>query len=175
MRHLTRRLMAFSILVAGTVCVAAPASAQAGGQQTPPSQRYVTVTTFDVPYQDRAKVLPFIREYVIPAMQLNPKTINFRVMLHNWGSDASQVALVSEFASFADIESECGKPCDDYYAQHPNPKEGDPKFAAFTEASNLFSRYYANHRDEIYNAGMGTAKVEGRMVGTVGPAPSGGE
>lgn len=110
-----------------------------------------------------------MREYVLPATQLNPKVINYRVMLHNWGSDGAQVVLMAEYANFADIEADCGKPCADYYAAHPNPKEGDAGYTAWSEARDLFSRYYSHHHDEIYQAYMNGAKVEGTTMGTVGP------
>ena len=58
--------------------------AQAQQQDSP--MRYVTVTTFDVPYgPDRAKVMSFLNEYMLPATQLNPSVKNFRLLTHVWG------------------------------------------------------------------------------------------
>lgn len=174
MRGLSRRLVGWSGAAVVAVLVAAPAAAQQGEQQQAPSPRVVTVTSFDVPYQARAKVFPFMREYVLPATQLKPKVLNFRVMLHNWGSDAGQVVMVAEYASFADIEAECGKPCDDYYAAHPEPKKGDDGYDAYVEARDLFSRFYGHHHDEIYQSFMNGAVVEGKVMGRVGPPPQEG-
>lgn len=152
--------------------VFSPVTAQEQPQEEEgPGQRIVTVTSFEVPFTDRPQVFPWMLEYFIPGTQLNPRVLNFRVMLHNWGSNASQVHFVSEYAEFADIESECGQPCDDYYEQHPEPEEGSPEWEEFAEARDLFNKYYAQHRDEIYTTPMMVAKSEGEMVGRVGPPP----
>lgn len=136
-----------------------------------PGSRVIAVTSFQVPFGDRPTVVPYMLEYFLPGIQLNPNVIGFRVLFHNWGSDASQVLLVQEFEDISLLEAECGQPCDDYYAEHPAPEEGDEGYEEYQEALELFNKYYAHHRDEIYVSPMGAAKVEGEMVGTVGPPP----
>ena len=154
-----------------TVAVLAVAVGSAQAQQAQNPTRYVAVTTFDVPFTDRAKVVSFLEEYFFPGYQLNPKVRNFRMLTHNWGSNASQIALVAEFDTWGDIEADCGQPCDDYYAQHEAPEEGEAGYEEYREKSDLFSKYYAHHADEIYATNMNRAVVEGKMQGTVGPAP----
>ena len=153
------------------VAVLAVEVGSAEAQQAQAPTRYLTVTSFDVPFTDRAKVMSFLEEYFFPGYQLHPKVRNFRMLNHNWGSNASQIILMAEFDSWADIEAECGQPCDDYEAQHKAPEEGDAGYAEFREKADLFSKYYAHHSDEIYAANMNRAVVEGKMQGTVGPAP----
>lgn len=161
-------VLAAAAAVAFALSLPAPAAAQ---EQEGPEPRIVTVTSFEVPFTDRPQVFPWMLEYFLPGMQLNPNVLSFRVLLHNWGSNASQVHFVSEYASFADIESECGQPCDDYYEQHPEPEEDSAEWEEFAEARDLFNKYYAQHQDEIYTAPMMVAKTEGEMVGRVGPPP----
>jgi hypothetical protein len=172
LRAFTKRLVVWSGAVAVGAAMAVPGAARAQDQQEGPGTRVVTVTTFDLPYQYRSKVFPFIRDRVIPSTQLNPNVLNFRVMAHFWGDDAAQVVMVAEYKTFADIDSECGKPCEDYYAAHPAPKEGEDGYDAFVEARDLFNRFYSHHHDEIYTAYMSAAVVEGKMVGHVGPPPA---
>lgn len=163
------------ILMASFAVAAAliPAAAEAQQQeQEAPGTRVVTVTTFDVPFTERPKVFPFLRDYFIPGIQLHPKVLNFRVMIHNWGANAAQVVLVAEYADFADIESECGQPCEEYFKRNAPPEEGSPGREDFVERRDAFNKYYAHHRDEIYSTNMMTAKVEGEIVGRVGPPPA---
>jgi hypothetical protein len=159
-------LGALCALVAVVVVVG---SAQA--QEQEPVVRYVTTTSFQVPFVDRAKVMSFIEEYFIPGTQLNPRTKNFRLLTHNWGSAGDQIVMVAEYESWADIEADCGQPCDDYYAQHEAPEEGEAGYAEYQEKADLFSKYYTTHSDEIFVTQMRRAVVEGSMQGTVGPQP----
>lgn len=159
-------------LAAPTALIAQEQEAQEQeAQQEGPGSRIVAVTTFQVPFTDRSKVFPYMMEYFLPGIQLNPNVIGFRVLLHNWGSDASQVVLVQEVEDLSLLEAECGQPCEDYYADHPDPEEGEEGYEEYREGLDLFNKYYAQHRDEIYTSPMGAAKVEGEMVGTVGPPP----
>lgn len=170
-----RRIAHLAILTTAVVSLlGAPAVGLAQEQQEEeegPGTRIVTATIFQVPFAERSKVFPFMREYFLPGIQLNPNVLNFRLLVHNWGSDASQVVLLSEYASLADIEAECGQPCEDYQAAHPEPEEGTPEREEFEERQAAFSKYYTRHRDEIYLANMEVAKVEGELMGPVGPPP----
>lgn len=143
----------------------------AHAQDEGPGSRYVAVTTFDVPFNDRAKVFQHIMTRILPATKLNPNVVNSRVLLHNWGSNASQVVLVSEYADWAAIEADCGKPCDDFYEANPAPEEGDEGYTEYRERVELFNKYYAHHSDEVYTSPLAAAKVEGKLMGPVVPAP----
>lgn len=79
---------------------------------------------------------------------------------------------MAEFDTWAAIEADCGKPCDDYYAAHPDPEEGDADYEAYRNGQAVFNKYYASHRDEIYSTNMDRAIVEGVMQGRVGPGPA---
>ncbi|CAN5133538.1 hypothetical protein BH18GEM1_BH18GEM1_15240 [soil metagenome] len=151
-----------------TMSAVEPARAQ---EQEEPTIRYVAATSFDVPFYDREKVVSFLEEYFLPGYQLDPRIRNFRMLNHQWGSNASTIVLVAEYDSWADIEADCGQPCDDYDAQHEEPEEGDPGYAEYQEKQAAFQKYYAAHSDEIYTTSMSRAVVEGEMQGTVGPAP----
>lgn len=159
------------LLVALSLCLAvallSPAIAQAQEEEGPGS-RYVTVTSFKVPFNERPKVIPFIINGVMPNLQLNPNVLNARLLFHNWGSDASDVVIVAEYENIEDIHADCGQPCEDYFEANPEPEEGDEGYAEFQEAQEAFSKYYSRHRDEIYVAPMEEAVVEGNFMGTVG-------
>lgn len=164
------------VSLSSTACLAAaaalfmahPGESMAQEQQEGPGTRVMTVTTFDVPIQHRSTVMPFIVQRVAPSSQLNPKVLNYRIMLHNWGGNAAEVVMISEYANIADIESDCGQPCDDYFEANPAPAEGDEGYEDFQKAQELFQKYYSHHTDEIYSAPMMVAKVEGEMMGPVG-------
>lgn len=166
---MTRKARMCTVMCAAVVgaALALPTGAVAQEEEGP-GQRVMTVTSFDVPFNDRNVVLPFMMERIVPGTQLNPKVINFRVSFHNWGANADQVLMIAEYADFADIESDCGQPCDDYYDANPAPEEGEQGYEDFQKAQRLFNKYYAHHSDEIYVSPMGVAKVEGEMMGPVG-------
>ncbi|HUP19416.1 MAG TPA: hypothetical protein VM778_05610 [Gemmatimonadota bacterium] len=158
----------------GVVAVVGFATAPAAvAQDAGPPTRIVAVTSFQVSFgPERADVISFLTEYFLPAYQLHPKVRNFRMLTHNWGSNGADVALVAEYDTFADIEAECGQPCDDYFAQHEAPEEGEAGYGDYQRKVQAFNRAYSNHRDEIYTTNMNRAVVEGQMQGRVGPAPA---
>lgn len=158
-----------TLLLALSAALFAPLALQAQDQgEEEPGMRIVTVTTFKVPFYDRDKVFPFMRRYVLPAAQLNPNVLNYRVLWHNWGADASQVIISAEYEDITKIEAECGQPCSDYFEANPEPEEGDEGYETFRQQEEAFAKYYAQHSDEIYVTPMGAAKIEGQMQGRVG-------
>lgn len=152
-------------------CVSLVGADVAQAQDEGPGSRYVTVTAFEVPFNDRDQVFQHIMTRVLPETKLNPNVINARVLLHNWGSNASQVLLVSEYESWEAIEAECGQPCDDFYDANPAPEEGEDGYEAHRERLEMFNKYYAHHSDEIYVTPLGAAKIEGELRGPVVPPP----
>ncbi len=134
-----------------------------------PGIRTVHVISFELPpLGSRGPFFRFMRDRVEPNIQLNPHVINSRVMTHIYGSNASEIVLVREYASWEDMGAGCGQPCRDYFEANPAPEEGDDGYDDFVEGRDLFNKYFSNHRDEIYNAFMPVAKIEGEIVGTVG-------
>ncbi|MDX1673032.1 MAG: hypothetical protein R3211_11880, partial [Balneolaceae bacterium] len=134
-----------------------------------PGERFAAVTIFDVPLHVRDKVIPYIIEYVEPGMRLNPNVVTFRVLIHRWGSNGSQMIYYREYENFGDINAECGAPCEEYRKEHPAPKEGEEGYEDYKEAQKLYDKYFSDHHDEIYWIPMEAAKTEGKNIGTVGP------
>ena len=163
-----RRLLLLALCAIG-VTLAGADSARA--QETPPVTRYVAVTSFQVPFADRADFISWLEEYFLPSYQLNPKVLNFRLLNHNWGSNGADMALVAEYATWDDVNADCGAPCEAYDAQHEAPEEGDDGYAEYQKKLAIFNKYYAEHRDEIYATPMRRAVVEGQLQGTAGPTP----
>lgn len=168
MRALLRSAMTVTATAVVVSLFAAPAWAQAQEEEGP-EPRYVTATIFDVPLEHRDEVFPYMEKYVLPATQLNPHVLNFRMLIHNWGSNASEVVLLSEYASFTDIGAECGTPCEEYFDAHPMPEEGDEGYEEFEKVQSMWLKYFSKHHDEIFLAPMEIAVVEGEVQGTVGP------
>ncbi|MGH7563952.1 MAG: hypothetical protein ACREK5_05970 [Gemmatimonadota bacterium] len=171
----TKVALSASLAALAAVSILAPSSTLAQEPQDPPT-RVVAATTIEVPLgPEREQFISFLEEYFLPGYQLHPKVRNFRMLNHNWGSNAGTIVLVAEYDTFADIEAECGKPCDDYFAQHEEPGEGDPGYEEYQEKLGVFQKHYAKHSDEIYSTNMNRAVVEGEMQGPVGPAPPASE
>lgn len=170
------RALWFPLALALAIPLAPPQAALAQeAEEAEPPARVMAVTRFDVPYQDQAAVWRFLRDYYLPGLQLNPKVVNLRVMTHLYGSDASEVIILHEYADWADIEAPCGQACDDYGKDHPTPSEGSPEWEAFSSDRSLFQKYYSGHRDEVYSVIAGASKLEGRLAGRVGPPPATGD
>jgi hypothetical protein len=137
--------------------VAVPASARA--QDAEPEVRYITTSTFDVPMgPERQKVMRFIRNVMAPMAKVNPNLLSFRVAVHDYGTDSRDIVLIREYASWAAIDADCGKPCDDYRNANPGPEEGTEEAKEWREAWEAFRDHYATHRDEIYTVNMDLAK-----------------
>lgn len=162
---------ALPVALAAIICTLTPAPslAQGAAQDDEPPARMVAVTTFEVPYADRAKVWSFMRDHYLPSIQLHPRVLNLRVMTHLYGNGGADVIIMREVSDWADIHSPCGAACDEYRATNPAPEEGSPGWEEYAAARDLFQKYYSNHRDEIYNVISSASKIEGRIVGTVGP------
>ncbi len=141
-----------------------------------PGIRTVHVISFELPpLGERGPFFRHLRDWIEPSVQLNPHVINSRVMTHFYGSNASQIVMVREYGSWEDMGAGCGQPCADYYEANPAPEEGDDGYEAFVEGRDLWLKYFSHHRDEIYNAFMPIAKVEGEIVGTVGAPDDDGD
>lgn len=162
---------AFALALIATLALAAtPAFAQ-DDEDEGPANRVVSVTTFELPYHHRSKVIPWMQEYFVPGAQLNPNVITSRVLFHLYGDHGSQIVFLSEYADWADIDADCGAPCEEYFEAHPFPEEGDEGYEEFAEAQELFNKYYSHHKDMIYTSTSNWAKTEGEILGRVGPAP----
>lgn len=165
------RLTSVALIAAAATLLAMPSAVLAQEQEEEqPGQRYVAVTIFEVPLGVRDKVFPYLEKYLIPMDRLNPHVKTFRVFAHNWGSNGSDIVFYREYEEFADIEADCGQPCEEYQKEHPQPEEGDEGYEEFKEAERLFEKYFGDHHDEIFVAPMGLAKTEGEIIGTVGPS-----
>lgn len=142
----------------------------AQAQEEGPGRRYVTTTTFEVPFNVSDKVSKHVVSRILPAMKLNPNVVNFRVLQHYWGANASEIVLVAEYETWEAIEADCGQPCEDFYEANPAPEEGEEGYEAYRERLELFNKYYAHHSDEIYTTPLGAAKIEGALRGPIVPA-----
>ncbi len=123
-----------------------------------PEVRYITTSSFDVPMgPERQKVMTFIRNVMAPMAKVNPNLLSFRVAIHDYGTDSRDIVLIREYASWAAIEADCGKPCDDL-GEKIRPAEGSDEAKAWQEAWQAFRDHYAQHRDEIYTYRVDLAK-----------------
>lgn len=140
-------------LSASLVLLAAPltAAAQAEEEEAPPNT-FVQITSFKVPLgEDRQKVMMWIDTIMAPAAKLNPNVLSYRVAAHNYGSNASDVIIISEYPDWASITAPCGQPCQDYF-EATQPEEGSEREAMWDGIQAVFLKYYSTHRDEIYFA-----------------------
>lgn len=134
-----------------------------------PGTRVMTVTTWDVPYgEDRSAFMNWFREWFLPGAQTNPNVLNLRVAFHQWGSNADQIVMVSEYESMETLAAGCGQPCADYQEANPAPEEGEEGYEEFQKGLELFQKYYSLHKDEIFTSPMVMAKVEGETMGPIG-------
>lgn len=135
-----------------------------------PGTRVMTVTTWDVPYgEDRGTFMQWFRNWFLPQAQMNPNVLNLRVAFHAWGSNGDQLVMVTEYASMETLAAGCGEPCSDWNEANPAPEEGDDGYDEFQAGLQLFQKYYSHHSDEIFTSPMAMAKVEGEVMGRIGP------
>lgn len=143
-------------LVATTTVLTSPAGAQAA-PQADPEIRILTISSFRVPLgEERQKVMDFMRKWMVEPARVNPNVLSYRIIQHFYGSNASDVAIVAEYANWEAITADCA-PCDQWFEANM-PKEGTPERKVVDEAQALFLKYYATHANQIYNANMALAK-----------------
>jgi len=158
------------LLVACLVTLVAWSLPDTAAAQDGPGSRIVTVATFQVPYGEREHFMPFFRDRFLVTSQLNPNVINARVLFHAWGSTGDQIVLIREYADMEGLAAGCGTPCEEWNEANPAPQEGEEGYEEFMEGVRAFQKYYSSHSDEIYGTPLGWGKVEGEVMGRIGPA-----
>jgi hypothetical protein len=139
-------------LLSAVSILTSPAAAQGA-----PEIRIVTISSFRVPQgEDRQKVLEYMKKWMVEPAKLNPNVLSYRIIQHFYGSNAGDVAIVAEYATWAAITADC-QPCDKWL-QDNMPTEGTPERKAVDDLAALFFKYYGSHADQIYNADMSLAK-----------------
>ena len=103
-----------------------------------------TVTTFHAAMPEggtvaeRDSVLAMFTELT----KMNPKYISQRMLRHSWGHNNQDWVIITEFATWDDIESSGKADEDNFKAKWP---KGD-----FTKMNRTFNKYFPTHSDEIY-------------------------
>lgn len=157
--------VALGLVVASTTSLTAQEEAEA----EEPGQRIVAITTFSIPHHVRDEVIPYMRRYVIPQNQLNPNVITFRLLIHRWGGDGTEMAFYREYADMAALDAPCGEPCATFRENHPEPEEGDEGYEAYQEAQRLWDKYFGPHEDEVYWTPLSEDRTEGEATGPIWP------
>lgn len=164
--------MKWRILIVASMAVVAgwtiPQTAAAQDDAAATGPRIITVSSFEVPYNDRGQLLNWMRKWFAPGAALNPNVLNRRLAVHAWGSTGDQVVIITEYPSMEALAAGCGDPCDAYREAHPAPEEGDEGYEEYDEGLQLFMKYYSTHSDEIYAAPQGWMKVEGKNMRPIG-------
>ncbi len=134
-----------------------PAVAQAQDDEAQPENRWITTSTFRVPFGDaRQRAMVWIDSVMVPQARLDPNLLSFRVATHNWGSNSNDIVLIREYPSFEAINADC-EPCDEWFEAH-QPAEGTPERETWDGWLNDFLTAFSGHRDEIYIVNMDRAK-----------------
>jgi hypothetical protein len=158
------------LLVAGLGMLVGLMVPQQAVAQDGPGSRTVVAITFELPFtEDGGAARAFFRDRFLVNSQLNPNVLNSRVLLHRFGSKASRIVFVREYADLTAVDAPCGQPCADWRAANPAPQEGEDGYEEFDRGRDAFWKAYGDHSDEIYRAPMGWAKLEGEVLGRVGP------
>lgn len=112
--------------------------------QANPQGHHFTVTTFHATMPEggsaaeRDSVLAMFTEL----SKANAKYVSQRMMRHSWGHNSQDWVIITEYATWEDIESS-GKIDED------NFKKKWPK-GDFEKMNRTFNKYFPNHSDEIY-------------------------
>ncbi|HEV2130879.1 MAG TPA: hypothetical protein VGR27_07245 [Longimicrobiaceae bacterium] len=93
---------------------------------------------------------------MVPMTRMNPNVLSFRVAMHAWGANSSDILFISDYPNWAAIDAAC-QPCEQWF-QAQQPREGTPERARWDAMGAALQRAYAGHSDEIYAAPMGRAK-----------------
>lgn len=115
---------------------------------------YYTVTTWkiDIPEDgSRAEFNQLMKNFSDKVVKNNDKVISEKVMFHISGSDMRDVVVITEYASWADIDA--ASITQNELMQSAWPDEGER--SAFMKS---FFKYVVTHSDEIYRENPDMAK-----------------
>lgn len=159
MQSPTRTIALMPLLGLLAAAVIPTAALAQESEETPPEVRVLTVTTFQLPAgEEGQKVMQFIDRVIAPQARNNPNVLSYRVAQHYWGSNSSELKLISEYADWASVEAPCGPPCETW-AEANIPEEGTPEREEFDEQAQAWQQaFFAGHVDEIYTVNMSRAK-----------------
>ena len=119
----------------------------------------VAMATVKVPIgEDRGKFMRFVEQYVTPQQRNNPNVLAYHVLAHYYGSNSSEVVIVSVYENLAAIEAPCGDPCRDWWEANV-PAEGEEGREEFEDLRDTYFKYFARHSDEIYSSNTARSKM----------------
>jgi hypothetical protein len=119
----------------------------------------VAMATVKVPLgEDRGKFMQFVEKYVTPQQKNNPNVLAYHVLSHYYGSNSSEVVIVSVYPNLAAIEAPCGDPCREWWEANV-PAEGAEGRDEFEDLRDTYFMYFAKHSDEIYTSDTARSKM----------------
>jgi hypothetical protein len=125
----------------------------------PPETVVVAMAKMHVPLgEDRGKFMDFVERVVAPQARNNPNVLAFHVLTHLYGHNSSDVIVVRVYADWADVEADCGEPCQTW-ADENLPDEGEEGYEELSELSQVYFKYFAKHSDEIYQSRSDLSKM----------------
>ena len=108
--------------------------------------------------EDRGKFMEFVEQYVAPQSRNNPNLLAYHVLEHYYGSNSSEVVLVSVYENLAAIEEPCGDPCSEWWEANA-PSEGEEGYDEFVDLRDTYFKYFAKHSDEVYTSDTARSKM----------------
>ena len=152
MKHLTGKYLLF--LVTFAVLFTAPLVSNA--QDSPQSDRVITVQTFEVPRTEWSDFFDYVDKYVIPGMRGDPYVLSYRLARHYYGSNGQQIWVIEEYADLAAVQQSQEWNENRVAEQYP---EGSSKATARDEAEQKYwLPYFQKHKDEILMVGESRMK-----------------
>ena len=107
---------------------------------------YFTITTWKVSVPEdgsRAEFNQMMQDWTDKITRKNDKVISEKIMTHASGHDSRDLVIITEYASWNDIESAQEKQNELLKAAWPEEKDRKELF-------KNFGRYFVMHSDEIY-------------------------
>jgi hypothetical protein len=108
--------------------------------------------------EDRGKFMQFIEQYIAPQERNNPNVLAYHVLGHYYGSNSSEVVIVSVYENLAAIEAPCGDPCSEWWEANV-PSEGEEGRDEFEDLRDTYFKYFAKHSDEVYMSNRALSKM----------------
>jgi hypothetical protein len=105
-----------------------------------------TVSTFHLPFAMMDEFFAYVEEYNLPIERENPHLLDFKYLVHSWGSTDQTVWLINEYADMGEFQKaeEWGQ--ERFRAAHPDSTERE---AIIREFQEKFGEYYDHHTDNL--------------------------
>jgi hypothetical protein len=143
------------VLACATLLLAGPPAA-AQEEEEEPETHLITITTFQVPFNDLEEFWDTVDKYVIPSDKENPHVLSERIAGHYYGDSKQTIWFIAEYEDLSAIQK--AEEWGEEWFDKNYPEDSAKRDSADTAFEENFLRHFSGHVDNILSVNMNRAK-----------------